>query len=129
MIQADEKVPQVIWFSAATTHDSRFLDKISFKKDALYLFDKGYVDYLRYEKFIDNGISFVTRLKDNASYQCLEELDIPDHIDPGVIKDERIQLPIRKKWTNNKNDRITQSSLLGRRTKTYNYLLNKFNGD
>lgn len=96
MIQADEKVPQVIWFSAATTHDSRFLDKISFQKDALYLFDKGYVDYLRYEKFIGNGISFVTRLKDNASYQCLEELDIPDQIDPGVIKDERIQLPIRK---------------------------------
>jgi hypothetical protein len=96
MIQADEKVPQVIWFSAATTHDSQFLKKVTFKKDALYLFDKGYVDYLRYEKFITEGISFVTRLKDNASYDSIEELDIPEHIDPGVIKDELVKLPIRK---------------------------------
>lgn len=96
MIQADAKVPQVIWFSAATTHDSQFLKKVTFKKDALYLFDKGYVDYLRYEKFITEGISFVTRLKDNASYDSIEELDILEHIDPGVIKDELIKLPIRK---------------------------------
>lgn len=96
MIQADEKVPQVIWFSSATTHDSKFLNKISFKKDALYLFDKGYVDYLRYEKFNADGINFVTRLKENASYTGLEELDIPDKIDAGVIKDEIVLLPIRK---------------------------------
>jgi len=96
LIQADEKVPQVIWFTAATTHDSKFLKKITFKKDSLYLFDKGYVDYRMYEKFNKDEISFVTRLKDNATYECIEELDIPDKIDTGVIKDEIVQLPIRE---------------------------------
>ena len=40
---------------------------------------------------------FVTRLKDNATFETLEEVDIPDEVDPGVIKDEWVEMPIRKK--------------------------------
>jgi len=97
MISANELVPQLIWFSEAATHDVRFLDKIDFKKDAIYVFDRGYPDYRRYEALTKLGGHYVTRLRDNATYETLEELHIADHIDPGIIKDEIIQIPIRKK--------------------------------
>jgi hypothetical protein len=96
MLNADEQVPQLIWFSDARTHDSVFWNKISFKKDAFYIFDKGYVDYERYEKLCNDEINFVTRLKDNAAFESLQELEIPDNIDAGVMKDEWISLPIRE---------------------------------
>ena len=37
-----------------------------------------------YEKFSTKGITYVTKLKDNAKYEGLEELDIPDDSDPGI---------------------------------------------
>jgi hypothetical protein len=96
MLNADEQVPQLIWFSDARTHDISFWDKINFRKDAFYVFDKGYVDYVRYEKLCKDDIHFVTRLKDNATFETLQELEIPDTVDTGVMKDEWIKLPIRK---------------------------------
>lgn len=96
LLNADEQVPQLIWFSDARTHDISFWNKINFKKDAFYVFDKGYVDYERYEQLIKDDIHFVTRLKDNAAFETLIELEIQDIVDPGVMKDEWIKLPIRK---------------------------------
>jgi hypothetical protein len=43
---------------------------------------------------------FVTRIKTNTLYQTIEELELPDHIDQNILKDEIIQLAsIRAKKT------------------------------
>ena len=97
LINADENVPQLIWYSSAATNDVNFYEKIKFKKDALYIFDKGYTDHWRFDQWNKQGILFVTRLKENVCYESLEELDLPETIDPGVIKDEWIRIPLRKK--------------------------------
>lgn len=96
MLNPDEQVPRLIWITESATNDIQFLPKIDFEKNAVYVFDKGYVDYQRYEEFCSNGVYFVTRLRENAAYQSLQDLDIPEEIDPGIIKDELIELPIRK---------------------------------
>ena len=96
LINADEHVPQVIWYSSAATNDITFCDKIQFKKDALYVFDKGYTDHWRYDRWTKQGIHFVTRLKDNVDYESLEEMDIAANLDPGILKDEWIGIPLRK---------------------------------
>jgi hypothetical protein len=96
LINADENVPELVWYSPASTSDQRFLDKITFKKDTIYVFDKGYIDYNQYEKIAAGNSYFVTRLQDNATYEHIQELDIPETADPGVIKDEKIALSIRK---------------------------------
>jgi hypothetical protein len=96
LLNADEKVPQLIWYSDAATHDTRFLSKINFVPGSIYLFDKGYTDYWLFDHWTKTGVQFCTRLRDNATYQSIEEIDIPDEIDPGVIKDEWIILPLRK---------------------------------
>ncbi len=96
LLKADEQVPRLLWFSDASKNDITFWNRIDFQKNALYVFDKGYVDYQRYEKLTKNEVYFVTRLRENASFNSVEELEIYDKTDPGVIKDEWITLPVRK---------------------------------
>lgn len=88
--------PDLIWYSDAATHDSNFYKKIDFKSDCIYLFDKGYTDLWRFDEFTKTNIQFCTRLRDNATYETLEELDIAEEVNPGVLKDEWIKLPLRK---------------------------------
>lgn len=97
LLNADEQVPQLLWFSSAATNDIGFWDKIEFKKNAIYVFDRGYIDYRRYNQLTKDNVSFVTRLKGNAIFKTEQELGIDDNVDPGVLKDEWINLPIRSK--------------------------------
>jgi hypothetical protein len=95
LLNADEQVPQLLWFSSAATNDVCFWDKIDFKENAIYLFDRGYIDYRRYDQLTKTNVSFVTRLKDNASFETAQEIEIEEHVDTGVIKDEWVKMPIR----------------------------------
>lgn len=87
-----QKVPHLIWFSAATTHDKKFLKQIRLKENQIAVFDKGYNDYKTFDRFTNEKIFFVTRLKSNAAYEVKYENDIPDYIDSGVMKDEIIKV-------------------------------------
>lgn len=93
-INLQENVPKLVWFSAATTHDSQFLKRIQLEKGKIAVFDKGYNDYGVFDSFIREGIFFVTRLKSNANYESVSENDIPTYIDDGVIKDEIISVDV-----------------------------------
>jgi hypothetical protein len=92
MINAREDVPCLVRFSSAATHDHTFLKDLDLKKGSFVVFDKGYVDYQQYHNWTLEDIYFVTRQKDNAVYQSLEEFPIGDHIHSGVLKDERIEI-------------------------------------
>lgn len=92
MINACEDVPCLVRFSSAATHDHTFLKELELKKGSFVVFDKGYVDYQQYHKWSLESVYFVTRQKDNATYQSLEEFDIKDEIHSGILKDERIEV-------------------------------------
>ena len=56
-------------------------------QDALNVFDRGYVDYKKFDSYCEKGIRFVTRLKSNAVIEVDQELPI----DPqGPIKKDQI---------------------------------------
>lgn len=95
-INLQEKVPKLIWFSAATTHDKQFLQYVKLDKGKIAVFDKGYNDYKTFDEFTNQGVYFVTRLKSNASYESITENDIPDYLDSGVLKDEIILVDIKE---------------------------------
>lgn len=95
-INLQEKVPKLIWFSAATTHDKQFLKHIQLKKGKIAVFDKGYNDYKTFDEFTENNIFFVTHLKSNAVYESVKENDIPNYIDDGVLKDEIIRVDVKE---------------------------------
>jgi IS4 transposase len=51
---------------------------VVFESDALNVFDRGYVDYRKFDAYCANGIRFVTRLKENAViHEVMEERVVP----------------------------------------------------
>ena len=95
VINADEIVPNLVWFSPATTHDHNFLKKLKCDDNTVYVFDKGYNDYKAFKHFTEHKTGFVTRLKDNALYRKIETLEIEEKIHNGVLKDEIIEVDIK----------------------------------
>jgi len=78
-------MPNFVRFTEATRHDHILLGEVRLPKGSIIVFDKGYVDYTRYELFTQEGVYYVTRLKDNAIYECGEEYDIPEDADSGIL--------------------------------------------
>lgn len=96
VVNADEIVPSLVWFSEAKKHDHQFLDKLKCDENTVYVFDKGYNDYKAFAHFTEQKTGFVTRIKDNASYVNIEALDIGEHIHSGVLKDGIIEVEVKK---------------------------------
>lgn len=92
IITSDENVPRFIRFTSSATNDHTLLKYVDIPQGSIIVFDRGYVDYKAYEGFSAKGITYVTKLKDNTKYVGLEEIDIPDNADDGIIKDEMIML-------------------------------------
>lgn len=92
MINASEDVPSLVVFTSAATHDHVFLKELQLRKGSIVVFDKAYTDYLQFSQWTLDGVFFVTRMKDNAVYESLQERDIADDIDNGVIRDEKIKI-------------------------------------
>ncbi|EPZ53165.1 IS4 family transposase [Alicyclobacillus acidoterrestris] len=59
--------------------------------DALNVFDRGYVDYQKFDEYILNGTRFVTRLRENASIMEVYE-ERPVAQDSLVVRDAVIRL-------------------------------------
>src|SRR5690606_28113353 len=96
VVNADEMVPSLVWFSEAKTHDHNFLEKLKCDENTIYVFDKGYNDYKAFEHFTTQKTGFVTRIKDNASYRSIEKLDMGERIHNGVLEDEIIEIDVKK---------------------------------
>jgi hypothetical protein len=90
VINADETLPNLVWFSSATTHDHQYLKMLKCDDNTIYVFDKGYNDYKAFEYFGSKGTGFVTRIKDNALYTTIDHHEIAVEIHSGVKEDTTI---------------------------------------
>lgn len=52
--------------------------------------DKGYTDYHQYAQWNDRGIFSINRMKINAQFESLEEIDLPEYSDQEILKDETV---------------------------------------
>jgi hypothetical protein len=95
-IRPDYNSPVLVKFTDATTHDSSFMNDIEFTSDNIYVFDKGYNDYQRFEYFNIHQIPFVTRLKHNAAFRRKKEFELAADTNQSILLDEQIVLPIRE---------------------------------
>jgi hypothetical protein len=91
-------VPELIYMHEARFNDKSFLGQLSYKAGTILIFDKGYVNYSQYQQWGEQGVFYLTRLNDNASYQVLESRkeDIINYAAGGVIKEEIILLQTAK---------------------------------
>ena len=84
-------IPTFVLLTPGKVNDAKVMDKIPVEAGAFYLMDKGYVAFEKlYKYFQVKGAYFVTRAKDNMSYEVIESR--PVNIGSGVLSDETIRL-------------------------------------
>lgn len=69
-------VPETILVSNAKANDITKIDDLTKDTNCIYVFDKGYVDYKKFDDFTTQRKKFVTRLKDNAVITNIKDLEI-----------------------------------------------------
>ncbi len=87
-------VPDMVYITEAACSDKSYLGQLNIEKGAIYVFDKGYVNYGKWKEWSQAGAFFATRLNENADYTVLsgEPNDISQYADGGVISDQIILL-------------------------------------
>jgi IS4 transposase len=72
------------------THEVKAAQTLRFEPGTIVAMDRGYNDYRLFARWCDEGVFFVTRLKDNAVYEVVERRETP----PGsrILSDEVIRL-------------------------------------
>lgn len=91
MLDLRGSIPTFIWLSEAAVSDINAMDIMPVESGAIYLIDKGYVDFWRLFNRIDRqGAFFVTRAKDNMKYQVCKSCDVDKNT--GIVSDEHIRL-------------------------------------
>src|SRR5262249_10010694 len=89
LMRSDQDIPCMIRFSAATTNDTRFLKEVHLPKGSIIVFDKGYNDYTTLNRFEQQGISWVTRLRQRLTYKVVADRIIACvQQQSGVISDQ-----------------------------------------
>ena len=64
--------------------------QIAFAPGTIVVDDRGYNDYRLFSEWTDSGVFFVTRMKDNAQYEIVEEREPPQN--RNILKDQTIRL-------------------------------------
>jgi len=87
-------VPDLVTLSEAACNDKSFLGQLEVNKGAIYIFDKGYANYQVWKEWTEQGVFYVTRINENASYEVLvgQPKHISEYADGGIISDQRILL-------------------------------------
>lgn len=62
-------IPILIDITEAVVSDNKFLDKIEIEKNAIYVMNRGYLDFERFWRIEENKAYFVTRLKRNICFR------------------------------------------------------------
>lgn len=89
-------IPVKVYHSDAKEHDSLFIQKEGvMNKGEVALFDKAYNNYSLFDKWTNDGIFFVTRLKNNAKEVFLKEFDLPEATPDEVLRDAKIALKFK----------------------------------
>lgn len=86
-----ESTPDKVIVTPAKPADKTQMDQLIVDEEgALNVFDRGYVDYKKWDDYCQNGIRFTSRLKDNAIIDVLEEF--PLKAGSPVKKDQKVRL-------------------------------------
>lgn len=96
VINVDETVPKMVWFTEAAKNDHILLEKLKLDANTIYVFDKGYNDYKAFKLFSDTQTGFVTRIKDNAVYETIANNTIGEEIHSGVLEDQTIEVTVKE---------------------------------
>jgi hypothetical protein len=73
-----------------SVHDVKVAWRIPFPAGTVVVDDRGYNDYRLFAYWTDSGVFFVTRMKDHAQFELVEERPVPQN--RNILKDQTIRL-------------------------------------
>jgi hypothetical protein len=88
LLDHDGYLPSFAVITEGRQHESRGARLLRFAVGTILVFDRGYIDYQWFADLTRRGVYFVTRLKDNADYKVVENLELPQR--RGVVRDQVI---------------------------------------
>lgn len=93
LLNVEGSIPEFVTITKGHVQDVTMLDQICFTAGAFYLVDKAYVDFERLYRIETSKAYFVTRAKENMSYNVEQENAVNNK--DIIIKDELVKL---KRW-------------------------------
>jgi hypothetical protein len=89
LLDHDGYLPTYACISNGKKHDVTVARKVPLAPGSIVAMDRGYNDYALFGNWTDNGIFFVTRLKENADYEVIEERAVPKN--RNILEDQLIR--------------------------------------
>ena len=83
-------IPSILGISKGKMHDVNILDILLVEPGALYLIDRGYIDYARLHNLAKSCAYFITRSKSNMQFDRLVSQDVDKTC--GILCDQIIRL-------------------------------------
>jgi hypothetical protein len=86
-------IPTVVQITEGKRADVTFLDDLVIEPGAIYIMDRGYVDFVRLHRFTENAAFFVTRTKRGIRFRrrASREVDFAT----GLVSDQSVALTTR----------------------------------
>ena len=89
LLDHDGYLPTFAYISNGKKHDVTIARTVPLAPGSIVAMDRGYNDYKLFAQWTHNGIFFVTRLKENADYEVVEEKPIPKN--RNILADQLIR--------------------------------------
>jgi len=92
LVVADRETvhPDGVVLSTSAVSDQEGALNLVVEDDAIYVFDRGYLNYRLYAQWSKRNIRFVARVKANSKLRILEEYPVPEN--SHVVRDARVEL-------------------------------------
>jgi hypothetical protein len=88
LLDHDGYLPSFAVITNGKTSDIKTARRLRFERGTVVVMDRGYIDYEWFVQLTHQGVYFVTRLKDNASFDVVEDLTVPAN--SNILKDQII---------------------------------------
>jgi len=88
ILDVASRLPQRVWYTDdSQAHDQRFWPDLlpTIPANTLLLFDLGFTNFKRYLHLINQQVTFITRAKNNLSYQLKQVLEQSAHVHDYLI--------------------------------------------
>ncbi|MED3831587.1 IS4 family transposase, partial [Priestia megaterium] len=80
--------PEKVVMTTAKEHDRGQLEIMVDDKECMYVFDRGYLDYERFDRMTDEGYFFLSRLRKNAVIREVYNFKLPENT--PVLSDQMV---------------------------------------
>jgi hypothetical protein len=90
LLDHDDYLPRYVLLTAAKRSDVKMADSFALNPASIVVVDRGYNDYALFARWSEQGVFFVTRMKDNSAYEVVAECRVAAN--RNILADQIIRL-------------------------------------